>query len=123
MSPVSGENNRGGPPVERAKFWLDRQLGDMELLDATYVTHSFSRHVHEGFAIGVIEEGAECFYYRGAEHVAPAGSIVVIEPGEIHTGHAVRETGWTYRTLYPDAALLATGRYGGRGQTRRHTFL
>ena len=116
---MSGRSNGGAPPVERAKFWLDRQLNDLELLDATYVTHYFSRHVHEGFAIGVIEEGAEQFYYRGAEHVAPAGSIVVINPGEIHTGRAVRETGWTYRMLYPDASLLrrvaaeATGRPAG----------
>lgn len=91
---------------ERAKFWLDRELGDLELLRATYVTHSFSRHAHEGFAIGVIEAGAESFYYRGTNHTAPAGSIVVINPGEVHTGHAAEGGSWTYRMLYPDAGLL-----------------
>lgn len=103
---MSGENSRGGPPVEKAKFWLDRKLGNLELLSATYVTHSFSRHVHEEFAIGVIENGVERFYHRGAHHVAPAGSVIVVNPGETHTGHAAQKTGWTYRMLYPNAEIL-----------------
>ncbi len=36
----------------------------------------------------------------------PAGSIVVIQPGEVHTGHAAIAGGWSYRMFYPDAALL-----------------
>jgi AraC-like DNA-binding protein len=91
---------------EQAKFWLARDLGNFEVLRATFIRHSYSRHTHEGFAIGVIERGAEEFYYRGATHIAPAGSIVVINPGEIHTGNAVTREGWSYRMLYPDASLL-----------------
>lgn len=91
---------------ERVKFWQAQDVGSLELLRATYVTHTFARHVHEGFAIGVIEAGAETFYYRGGMHVAPAGSIVLINPGEIHTGQAATESGWRYRMLYPKAALL-----------------
>lgn len=91
---------------EQVKFWCDPALGNLELLRATYITHSFSPHTHEGFAIGVIVEGAEAFSYQGSVHVAPAGSIVVVNPGEVHTGHAALESGWSYRMLYPDAALL-----------------
>ncbi|PSB11731.1 AraC family transcriptional regulator [filamentous cyanobacterium CCP1] len=76
------------------------------MLCAKYITHSFSRHTHEGYAIGVIESGVEAFTYRGAIHQAPAGSIVIIHPGEVHTGHAGIPEGWSYRMLYPDAALL-----------------
>lgn len=91
---------------EKVKFWRDPALSDLELLWATYITHSFSPHAHEGFAIGVIIDGAEAFAYRGARYAAPAGSVVVIQPGEVHTGHAATEAGWSYRMLYPDAALL-----------------
>jgi AraC-like DNA-binding protein len=71
------------------------------MLRATYVDYSFSRHAHEGFGIAIVESGAMQFEYQGAMHTAPAGSIVVTHPGEIHTGRAVLETGWTYRTLLP----------------------
>ncbi|MEO1146461.1 MAG: AraC family transcriptional regulator [Cyanobacteria bacterium J06638_22] len=88
-------------PKERVKFWRDPVLRDLEMFHATYVTYAFSRHAHEGFGIAIVESGAMAFEYRGEMHVAPPGSVVITGPGEIHTGHAVLETGWTYRTLLP----------------------
>lgn len=109
------------PPLttsEQTKFWLARDIGQVELLRARYITHSFSRHTHEGFAIGIIEQGAEQFYYRGATHVAPAGSIVLINPGEVHTGHAADDDGWVYRMLYPEATLLQQAASEAAGRER-----
>lgn len=88
-------------PQERVKFWRDPVLRGLEMLHATYVTYSFSRHAHEGFGIAIVESGVMEFDYRGASHLAPAGSVVITQPGEMHTGHAFLETGWTYRTLLP----------------------
>lgn len=96
----------GGRPNEQAKLWAADDLGGLELLRATYVTHSFSRHAHEEFAIGVVEDGAQAFRYRGATHTTPPGGIILVNPGETHTGHAAVESGYTYRMLYPDADLL-----------------
>ena len=53
---------------EHAKFWHDSTLSNLELLHATYVTHSFAPHTHEGYVIGVIEHGAEQFEYRKSRH-------------------------------------------------------
>lgn len=91
---------------EQTKFWCDPVLDNLEMLRATYVTHTFSRHTHEGYAIGVIESGVEEFTYQGAVHRAPAGSVVVIHPGEVHTGYAGTKAGWTYRMLYPNVTLI-----------------
>jgi AraC-like DNA-binding protein len=91
---------------EQIKFWHEPTLNNLELLHARYVTHAFAPHIHEGYAIGVIERGAEQFLYRKSRHVAGAGSIVFINPGEVHTGEAAVEGGWTYRMLYPATELL-----------------
>src|SRR5206468_10772528 len=91
---------------EHAKFWQDTTLSNLELLHATYVTHTFAPHTHEGYVIGVIEHGAEQFEYSRSRHVAPAGSIVFINTGEMHTGSAATVHGWTYRTLSPSVELL-----------------
>lgn len=92
---------------EHAALWQVNELGErFDALAATYVTHAFTRHAHEGFAIGVIERGAETFLYRGRRWCADAGKIVVINPGEIHTGEAATRAGWSYRMIYPDASLL-----------------
>ncbi len=94
------------PAEEIATFWRDPALHNLELLHAHYITHSFAPHAHEGFAIGVIERGAERFAYRRANHIAPAGSLVVINPGEMHTGSTLLPDGWSYRMLYPEAHVL-----------------
>ena len=93
-------------PMEKAKFWRDAQLKNLELLRATYVTHTFAPHFHEGFAIGVIQAGVETFSYRKKQYFSAPGALVLINPGEIHTGEAAVAEGWTYRMLYPDAAIL-----------------
>ena len=89
------------PAIEHVKFWRDPVLPNLEMLHATYITKAFSRHAHEGFGIGIVEAGVTAFDYRGDTHIAPAGSVIVTHPGEMHTGRAAIATGWTYRTLLP----------------------
>ena len=92
---------------EQTKLWqISTSFGNIRLLRATYVTQSFARHSHEDFPLGVIEQGALGFYYRGENVVAPVGSINLANPGEAHTGHAADKTGWTYRMFYFDLDLL-----------------
>lgn len=102
---------------EQARYWHDPQFGGLELLSARYVRHRFLPHAHQTYALGVIEAGAEGYRYRGARVVAPAGSVVVIAPDELHTGEAAHSGGWTYRMLYPAAHWLeeAHAAQGGRG--------
>lgn len=95
------------PVSESAKYWHSAVYPELEMLNAVYITHAFARHVHEGYALGVILEGAEMFYYRGQTHIAPAGSIVLINPDEIHTGQTASGAHWWhYRMFYPSIALL-----------------
>lgn len=104
---------------ERVKLWRLPELGHVDLMHATYVTQTFPRHTHEGFALGVIERGALGFRYRGENVVAAAGAINLANPDEAHTGHAAVESGWTYRMFYFDAALLqkASSQLAGRMQS------
>jgi AraC-like DNA-binding protein len=92
--------------AERADYWRDPVLDNLELLSARFVTHRFAPHTHDGYAIGVVEQGAELFGYRGARHVAPSGSILLIHPGEVHDGGAFNTDGWRYRMLYPSIELI-----------------
>jgi hypothetical protein len=53
---------------EKVKFWRLSEFGELELLRATYITHAFTPHFHEGFGIGVILSGAQESDYRRAKH-------------------------------------------------------
>ncbi len=91
---------------EQSRLWRVPGIDGVELMRATYIDHVFPKHAHDGFAIGVIEQGALGFYYRGENIVASPGTINLVNPDEVHTGHAVSEAGWTYRMFYLDALLL-----------------
>jgi AraC-like DNA-binding protein len=92
---------------EKTTYTHAPDLHGMELLHAQYITHRFQPHVHDGYAIGVIERGAESFYYRGDPNVvAPVGCIVIVNPHEIHTGEAVTDDGWRYRMFYPSVTFM-----------------
>ena len=108
--------------IEHAHFWRDAALGGLELLHAHYVTHSFAPHSHDTFAIGVVEMGVERFQYRRNPVVAPAGSLLVINPGEPHTGASALSDGWRYRMLYPDPALLREAASALTGRARPIPF-
>src|SRR3546814_8844329 len=64
---------KGGDAV---RFWRERRFDDLECLKARFFRHAYAPHAHDTFAIGVILAGAEAFRYRGARHIAPAGSLV-----------------------------------------------
>ncbi|MDR8311099.1 AraC family transcriptional regulator, partial [Acinetobacter baumannii] len=71
-----------------------------ELYNAHISRYAFEPHTHEAFGIGVIEQGAERFRYRGSQHIAAANSIVTMNPDELHTGEAETADGWRYRMIY-----------------------
>jgi AraC-like DNA-binding protein len=83
-----------------ARYWRTPLLPGADLLTAEYHEHTFSPHWHEAYAIPVIEDGAECYRYRGAQYVAEAGTVPVINPGELHTGSRAVDEGWRYRVMY-----------------------
>lgn len=89
--------------LEQSRFSSVRDLGGLELLSARFIEHSFDPHVHDTYAIAVLEEGAERYRYRGAEHLAAAGSFALLNPDEVHTGSKASEQGWRYRVFYPHA--------------------
>jgi AraC-like DNA-binding protein len=97
---------------DQAEFKRSAHRAGVELYRAHIVRHAFEPHTHEAFGLGAIERGVERFRYRGAEHLAPADSLVLMNPDELHTGRAETEGGWRYRMIYIDADV-ARGFTGG----------
>jgi AraC-like DNA-binding protein len=105
---------------EQAFLWRDDDLEGLEILHASYVTHTFARHTHETFAIGLIEAGVGAFASRGTTHIARASNIFIIHPDEVHDGYAAAQNGCAYRMLYPDPALFQ--RFGPEARRPSHAL-
>ncbi|NJM42378.1 MAG: AraC family transcriptional regulator [Anaerolineae bacterium] len=91
---------------ETATFWRAEEFDGLELLRARYVQHSFAPHTHETYVVGVISYGIDQFRRNKQLCAAPAGSIVLVNPGEMHTGQAGDERGWAYRAFYPSPKIM-----------------
>lgn len=75
----------------------------VELLDASFHSHVYERHMHETYAIGVTLKGIQSFWCRGAVRDGTPGDIVAINPGEAHDGKSGTEDGYAYRMIYVPA--------------------
>ncbi|MFI8485121.1 AraC family transcriptional regulator [Streptomyces rubrogriseus] len=86
---------RGGPPLD--------------LLTARFDRHVYAPHAHDEYTVGVTVGGLEVIAYRGGHIRSGPGSIVVLEPGEVHTGGPAAPEGYSYRALYAAPNLLTDG--------------
>ncbi len=93
----------------------------LDLLHAR-MAEPFAPHVHDGFSIGVCLEGLEMIRYRGRPHYAAPGSVVILPPGEAHTGGPSDGSNFVYRVMYPTAELLAMARPGRRGSLNQWSW-
>jgi AraC-like DNA-binding protein len=107
LPPMNPDDPEHVSPTERTRFWRTRELGPVEWLAAEYRTHRFTRHWHDTYALGTVESGGETFMARGERHYVRRGSLVLLNPGDIHDGETADPAGWRYRMLYPAPAVLA----------------
>lgn len=82
-------------------------FGEMDMVRARRRHAPFPAHMHEEFVLALVDAGRVRTEYRGAVHRARAGDVVVIHPGETHTGESDDGMPWGYRAIYPSADLLA----------------
>jgi len=103
---------------DSARYWRTPLLPGADLLTAEYRDHEFAPHWHDAYTIPVIVAGAECYRYRGEHYVAEAGSLPIINPGELHTGSKAVEAGWRYRVMYAPVEFMhdLAAEIGGKPQ-------
>ena len=93
-------------PSEFVNYHHVQELDGLEMLKASYQHTQFSKHTHEGYCIGLIDEDAQSFLRTGNQHIAPQGDIILVNADEVHTGSSAVETGWCYRAIYPTPEMI-----------------
>jgi len=103
------------PSTEWSKLWYNSQLS-IELYKSFCLKQGFPLHMHDYYVICFIEKGLQSFTYRKTKHLTPAGGLILLNPGEGHTGEPADANGFEYRAIYPtlnhmkDAVYELTGR-------------
>lgn len=91
---------------QNTKLWRVPEFDNLEVFRAQAIHHSYARHAHSGYSIGVIESGVGGNSYQGTTYLAPPESVVFMNPEEAHTGYSAEDRPLTYRMLYPSVALV-----------------
>ena len=74
-----------------------------DVLIADLRAYRYAPHFHDAWSIGAIEHGRCEFTVQGEAHAACAGELVVIAPGQVHTGGTAAGP-LAYRMAYIDLA-------------------
>jgi len=93
-------------PRDFAQYSRRFGLDGLEVMTARWVEHSFPPHMHDRYAVSLTYGGRGAFDCRNEVRDAAPGTCSLIEPGEVHTGHATSRVGWIYRNLYIETSLM-----------------
>jgi hypothetical protein len=82
---------------EYSRFFRADDIAPLECLDAFYREQVFAPHFHEEYVVNALLAGAQAYRHRGGNHIAGVGALVLMNPGEVHTGECAHQQGWAYR--------------------------
>jgi AraC-like DNA-binding protein len=85
---------------------LKSRLAGVEAVCAD-TAHSFPRHTHDRFGIGMIDRGAQRSLSGRGTVEASAGDVITVNPGEVHDGMPVDDGGRAWRMLYIDCSAIS----------------
>jgi AraC-like DNA-binding protein len=84
----------------------------IEGVDAMSATtsRSFPRHTHDQYGIGVFDIGGHASLSGRGQVEAGVGSLIFVNPGEVHDGRAIGGRSRSWRMLYLESAAMGSAR-------------
>jgi AraC-like DNA-binding protein len=89
------------------RFWRDDALPFIEarsIADGREVC--YTRHSHEHFSIGAITAGCSTYLHEQSESQVSAGTVVLMNPGDVHACNPLDDQPWSYLMLYVETPWL-----------------
>ncbi|MCX7081019.1 MAG: AraC family transcriptional regulator [Pseudomonas sp.] len=89
------------------RFWRDEALPFIEvrsIADGRKVC--YARHSHEHFSIGAITAGQSTYIHENSHLRVGVGTVVLMNPGDVHACNPIDDQPWSYRMFYVDTPWL-----------------
>jgi len=94
-------------PEKAPRFWRDDDLPFIEaraIADGREVC--YARHSHAHFSIGAITAGRSTYVHEQAQYEVAAGTVVLMNPGDVHACNPIDDQPWSYVMLYVETPWL-----------------
>ncbi len=102
-SHAASQGQTSHPRQRHVQIWRPECLMDSEVICGDFTEYRFAPHEHDTWTIGWVTGGTNEFKREKKQFSAPAGTLCVVNPSEMHTGGGQRMSYWC---LMPSAALL-----------------
>ncbi|MBK5511579.1 AraC family transcriptional regulator [Pseudomonas sp. TH15] len=89
------------------RFWRDDALPFIEaraIADGREVC--YARHSHAHFSIGAITAGRSTYVHEQSEFQVSTGTVVLMNPGDVHACNPIDDQPWSYLMLYVETPWL-----------------
>ncbi|MFP0198369.1 AraC family transcriptional regulator [Pseudomonas sp. PHC1] len=94
-------------PEQAPRFWRNDALPFIEargIADGREVC--YSRHSHAHFSIGAITAGRSTYVHEQSSFEVAAGTVVLMNPGDVHACNPIDDQPWSYLMLYVETPWL-----------------
>ncbi|MFI8385889.1 AraC family transcriptional regulator [Streptomyces sp. NPDC085540] len=94
-------------PPSTVSAWQPSVPGVAEVFHARFTEHAYPAHVHDTWALMILDGGRVDFALDGERHgLGVSEAVVLLPPGVSHDGRTVTEAGFRKRVLYLDTSVL-----------------
>ncbi|MFD5617891.1 helix-turn-helix domain-containing protein [Streptomyces yangpuensis] len=94
-------------PRSTVSAWRPPVPGIAEVFHARFTEHAYPAHVHDTWALMIVDGGRVDFALDRERHGAGVSdAVVLLPPGVVHDGRTVTEAGFRKRVLYLDTSVL-----------------
>ena len=105
-SPSSREQRVARSQMDERITYFKVGLKGIDAMSAT-TSRTYPRHTHDQYGIGVIDSGGHASLSGRGQVEAGAGSLIFVNPGEVHDGRAIGGRPRSWRMLYFEPAAMA----------------
>ncbi|MCA0935500.1 AraC family transcriptional regulator [Vibrio alginolyticus] len=72
----------------------------IELRCSTGTTACYGKHTHDEFSVGSVDGGHSVYFNTNTETQIGTGSLVIVNPRDVHSCNPALDSEWSYKMLY-----------------------
>jgi AraC-like DNA-binding protein len=92
----------------QSKFWKPLSNEDVIISKSIFHNYGFDKHIHEDFAIGVIEKGSINAFVDGSTRKIDKSSIMTINPDTAHSNLPFENSSYSQSAIYLNPSFIKT---------------
>ena len=102
------------------RYWRHEDVPGVEFAQTSSDKHAFAPRVESAYGFFYLKRGPVSFFLRGRLYTVPAGTLLLVSPGEAHAARG--RQAWQAQAAFVDADVVTGITYDLTGKKVRPAF-